>query len=231
MALEGEKLIVVDFDKKLKEKVMGNENPFSDFDEEFKNAPAAERSTPGRVPEGTYKFVCTTSEIKKGDETVVADHEFFVANSGTRGFKLFCEILEPESVPNAKTGEPHNTKGAVLDHVFWGSVKNMPFIKRDLQTIIARDFTPDEKVSEVMANHQWAGCTFEGVVRDESYQGRVSSRIAFINPWQPEKVEEKKPEKGVAPKADAKKAAGPAKTSTAPTKSAAAKSGAGSSDF
>lgn len=217
---------------------MGNpENPFTDFDEEFQKTEKAVNSTPGRVPEATYKFVCTTSEIKKGDETVVADHDFFVANSGTKGFKLFCEILDPESVPNPKTGEPHVTKGCVLEHVFYGSVKNLPYIKRDLSTIIARDFLPDEKVSEVMANHQWAGCTFEGVVRDETYQGRVSSRIAFINPWQPETTDDasKKADKDKAAsgKVDPKKPATtgtPAKPTGGPAK-AAAKTTPGKSDF
>lgn len=197
-------------------------NPFSDFDDDFKKTEKAELTTPGRVPPGTYKFVLTTQEIKKGVETVMADHEFFVANSGTKGFKLFCEILDPESVPNPKTGEPHVTKGAVLDHVFWGSVKNLPFLKRDLSTIIARDFRPDEKVSEVMANTSWAGLTFEGVVRDEEYNGRISSRIAFINPWQPPASDGANPD-GAAktsketakpdPKAETKKAeTAPAKT-------------------
>jgi hypothetical protein len=212
---------------------MGNPtNPFSDFDEEFQKTEKAVNSTPGRVPEATYKFVCTTAEIKKGDETVVADHDFFVANSGTKGFKIFCEILEPESVPNPKTGEPHITKGQVLEHVFYGTVKNLPFIKRDLSTIIARDFLPDEKVSEVMANHQWAGCTFEGVVRDETYNGRVSSRIAFINPWQPEVEDKKTDDKKVdEKKADPKKTekAATAKPTGGAAKTASAKGG--SSDF
>ena len=210
---------------------MGNPNPFADFDEEFQKTETAERSTPGRVPEATYKFVCTSQEIKKGDETIVADHAFFVANTGSRGFKLFCEILEPESVPNPKTGEPHVTKGAVLEHVFYGTVKNLPYIKRDLATIIARDFLPDEKISEIMENTTWAGLTFEGVVRDDVYQGRVSSKIAFINPWQPPTEDaapkkDEQPKKGAAPT----KGAAPAKTQP-PAKGAAPVKGKANADF
>lgn len=188
-------------------------NPFSDFDEDFQKTEAAENSTPGRVPPETYKFVCTTKEIKKGAETVKADYEIFVANSGSRGFKLFCEILDPESVPNPKTKEPHVTKGVVVERVFWGTKDNLPYMKRDLSTIMGREIRADEKLSDVLTKTQWAGLTFEGVVRDEEYQGRVSSRIAFINPWKPETA--KKEEKKTDPK------------KTDPKKTEAAKSGAG----
>jgi len=177
-------------------------NPFSDFDEDFQKAEAAENSTPGRVPPETYKFVCTAKEIKKGSEMVTADHEIFVANSGSRGFKLFCEILDPESVPNPKTGDPHITKGQIVERVFWGTKDNLPYMKRDLGTILGREIRPEEKLSELLVKTQWAGLTFEGVVRDEEYQGRVSSRIVFINPWKPETA--KKDDKKVDVKADTK---------------------------
>lgn len=195
-------------------------NPFSDFDEDFQKTEAAENSTPGRVPPETYKFVCTTKEIKKGTETVKADYEIFVANSGSRGFKLFCEILDPESVPNPKTNEPHITKGQVIERVFWGTKDNLPYMKRDLGTIMGREIKPNEKLSDVLTKTQWAGLTFEGVVRDEEYQGRVSSRIAFINPWKPGMEKKEDGKKQDPKKTDPKK--------TEQKKTEPAKSGAGS---
>ena len=218
---------------------MTTPNPFSDFDEDFQKADAADIPTPGRVPESTYKFVCTTKEIKKGVETVVADHEIFVANSGSKGFKLFCEILEPETVLNPKTGEPHITKGAVLERVFWGTKDNLAYMKRDLGTILGRHIGPEEKLSQLLVSTSWAGLTFEGVVKDETYQGRVNSRISFINPWAPP-VEEgapnphgaatpTDPKKGASSKDETKKATTPpvdTKKSAAPAKGAPAKGAA-----
>ncbi len=156
-------------------------NPFGDFEDDYKKSDKAENVTPGRVPPETYKFVLTAQELPADSGTMV-DHEVIVGKkSGTKGFKLFCEILEPEEVPNPKTGEPHVTKGAVLDHVFWVTQKNLPYIKRDLATILGREV---ESLGE-LTTITWAGRTFEGVVKDETYEGRVSSRIGFINPWSP----------------------------------------------
>lgn len=181
---------------------MTGNNPFGEFEDDFKNTEkAAPASTPGRVPPETYKFVLTSQEItqRETSEQVLADHEVFVTPSGTKGFKLFCEILEPESVPNPKTDEPHITKGQVLEHVFWVTKKNLPYVLRDLSTILERDLTSMGEVVSI----PWAGRTFEGVVQDDTYQGRVRSKIAFINPWVPPKDGDKK--KAADPKKDAKK--------------------------
>jgi hypothetical protein len=160
-------------------------NPFQDFEEDFKKAEKAENTTPGRVPPETYKFVCTAQEVP-ADSGTMAEYEIIIGkNTGTKGFKIFCEILEPEQVPNPKTGEPHITKGAVLDHVFWVTTKNLPYIKRDVATITGRDIDLLAELTKIA----WAGRTFEGVVNDETYQGRVSSRIQFINPWSPKAAE------------------------------------------
>jgi hypothetical protein len=180
-------------------------NPFGDFEDDFKKAEKAQNSTPGRVPEATYKFVLVAQEVPP-DSGTMADYEVIIGkNTGTKGFKLFCEILEPEQVENPKTKEPHITKGAVLDHVFWVTQKNLPFVKRDASTIAGRDIDTLGELTKIA----WAGRTFEGVVRDETYQGRISSKIAFINPWSP-KAEEGDDKHGVAKSSkDEKKAADP----------------------
>jgi hypothetical protein len=189
-------------------------NPFGDFETDFDKVDKADpAATPGRVPPETYKFVLTSMDLK--DDGVLVDKEAFVANSGTKGFKLFCEIIEPESVPNPKTNEPHITKGVVLEHVFWVTEKNLPYMKRDLAVILERD---DFKLSELMSIN-WAGRTFEGVVKDETRDGYTRSRIAFINAWVPKKGEKKAadPKKEADKKTEIQKT-GAAKTGAAPAK-------------
>jgi hypothetical protein len=207
---------------------MGNENPFGDFEEDFKKSEKALNTTPGRVPPATYKFVLTSQPVPAESDTL-ADHEVIIGkNTGTKGFKIFCEILDPESVPNPVTKEPHITKGAVIDHVFWVTTKNLPYIKRDVATILGREV---ENLAELV-KIAWAGRTFEGVVDDESYQGRVSSRIKFINPWAP-KAEAGDDKHGVAKgsKDETKKQTSPPKPENKPAGKATQGAGKGNVDF
>jgi hypothetical protein len=214
-----------------KEKSMAHDpnNPFGEFEDDFKNTEkAAQAATPGRIPEGTYKFVLTSQEVaqRNTSEQVLSDHEVFVTPSGTKGFKLFCEVLEPESVKNAKTGEEYVTKGQVLDHVFWITKKNLPYVMRDLSTILERDL---QAMGEVVSI-PWAGRTFEGVVRDETYDGRVRSRIAYINGWVPPNNDKADPKKGAA-KPDPKKTSTPPGKPSAPAKQSAQAGKGGAADF
>lgn len=155
-------------------------NPFGDFEGDFKKAEKAENSAGIRVPSATYKFVLTTQELRNKPGEMV-DHDVFVTPKGTKAFKIFCEILEPESVVHPKTGVAEPTKGIVLEHPFWITKDNLPYVKRDAATILGREL---ENLGE-MPSIIWAGRTFEGVVGDEEYMGRVSSKIKFINPWAP----------------------------------------------
>jgi hypothetical protein len=155
-------------------------NPFGDFEEDFKKTEKADPfASPGRVPPETYKFILVPQDIK-GDDVLV-DHEIFVANSGTKGFKIFCEILDPETVINPKTKEPQVTNGVVIEHVFYVTQKNLPYIKRDIATILGRELA---SLNE-LPNTVWGGRTFEGVVQDDPYKGFVKSKIGFINAWAP----------------------------------------------
>lgn len=188
------------------------DSPFGDFENDFKNT---EKAAPGALerllPPATYKFVCTTNDPK--DDGVLVDHEVFSANTGTKGFKLYCEILEPDSVSNPKTGEPFPTKGEVVQHVFWVTKNNLPYIKRDLATILGRDLASMDEIVSLT----WAGRTFEGVLTNEpDNKGIVRNRIAFINAWTPPAEEKPKDEKKPASGTTA-----PAKVAaTAPTKPA-----------
>jgi hypothetical protein len=159
---------------------MTNPNPFGDFESDFQKV---DKAAPGAVeklhPTGTYKFVCTTKDLK--DDGVLVDHEVFSAKTETKGFKLFCEIVEPESAID-ENGQPVKVKGEVVDHVFWVTKNNLPYVKRDLATILGRDLTSMGEIT----NLTWAGRTFEGVLTHEKdNKGIMRNRIAFINPWTP----------------------------------------------
>jgi len=146
-------------------------NPFGDFEDDFKNVDKAEQgSSIGRLPEGTYKVACAS--VNLGDDILV-DHQVFAANSGTKGFKLFFEVLEPEMIGETRV------KGEIIEHVFWITRKSIPFIKRDAAIILGRDL---QSLGE-MDTIAWAGKTCEVVVADEEYNGRTNSKVKYINPW------------------------------------------------
>lgn len=151
------------------------------FEGDFQNAQKAEPvSSIGRIPEGTYKLVLTSVDLA-GDGRLV-DHDLFDANTGSTGFKVFAEVLEPETIEVAGKPEPVKVKGEILEHVFWLTQKFWPYLKRDVATIIGKDLSSAKELAKIV----WAGKTFEGVVQDESRDGFVRSRIRFINPWKPE---------------------------------------------
>jgi hypothetical protein len=88
------------------------ENPFGEFEEvAAKTEAAAPMSSTGRLPVfANYKGVCTTVDLK-GDGVMV-DKEIFEARTGTKGLKIFLEILEPEEVGGVKVkGEIHEQAG------------------------------------------------------------------------------------------------------------------------
>lgn len=156
---------------------------FGDFEEKFDTTKKAEAGGGGGdlVPEGVYKFVCSHQDVR-GDGNAV-DFEVIRSKAETKGVKLFCEILDPETM---KVGsEVIRTRGMVIEHVFWVTEKNLSYIKRDAATILGRDL---KRLSE-LASPIWAGKTFEAGVKHEVYQGFKNARISFFNPWSPKKTE------------------------------------------
>ena len=149
---------------------------FGDFEDEFqKSKKAAPGAGIDRLPEGLYKGVCTSVDME-GDGKLV-DHDIFTTGSGTRGFKLFFEILEPEKVKDVKT------KGEIHEHVFWITNRTFEYLKRDIASILGRDLNSLSELKTI----QWAGKTLEFGVKDETYQGFTRSRTTFINAWSPTK--------------------------------------------
>jgi hypothetical protein len=164
---------------------MTHPNEFSDFEDEFKNAPKAEPGGGGGdlVPEGVYKIVCSQQDTL-GDGKLV-DFEVIKSKTDTKGLKLFLEILDPAEV---KVGnEVIKTKGQVVEHVFWVTGKNIKFIKRDVATIIGRDL----KSMAELTSTTWAGLTCEVGIKHEVYQGFKNSRVSFFTAWSPKKGEKK----------------------------------------
>lgn len=170
------------------------EDMFGDLDDQFKNVPKAEAGIdPGDLlPESVYKVVCSAQDLT-GDGKPV-DHELFKAKTGTTGFKLFFEVLEPETVTSKGSKEAVKTKGEIQEHVFYITGKNLPMVKRDLFTILGRDLQSLTELKKIT----WAGLTCEIGTKHEVFRGFKSSKVSFIAPWKPgaeRKATESKPVK------------------------------------
>jgi len=175
---------------------MTNPSEFGDFEESFKTAPKAEAGGGGAdlIPEGVYKVVLSQQDVR-GDGKLV-DHEIIKSKAESKGLKLFLEILDPETM---KAGtETVKTRGQVVEHVFWITQKNMPYLKRDIATLLGRDL---KSLNELLTT-TWAGLTCEVGIKHEVYQGFKNSRVSFFNAWSPKKSadKEKKPEGTPPPK-------------------------------
>ena len=184
------------------------ENPFGDFEDTAKNTEAAKPgSSPGRLPPGVYKGVCTTVDLE-GDGVLV-DKEVFTTNSGTRALKLFLEILEPEKVGDV------TVKGEIHEHVFWVTDAMIPYIKRDVPIITDK---PWESMAQ-FAKEKWSGKTVEFGLKDELYMGFMKSKVSYFAPWKPgQEAEKSKAAADPKKAADKPKGAAPTKPkSTAPT--------------
>lgn len=177
---------------------MTNPGEFGDFEESFKTAPKAEAGGGGGdlIPESTYKVVLSQQDIR-GDGKLV-DHDIIKSKTETKGFKIFLEILDPEFVKADK--ENVKTRGQVVEHVFWVTQKNLPYLKRDIASILGREL----KSLNELTTTTWAGLTCEVGIKHEVYQGFKNARVSFINPWSPkkgaDKDKEKKPEGTPPPK-------------------------------
>lgn len=158
------------------------QSEFGDFEESFQKTTKAEAGGGGGdlIPESVYKVVCSSQDIR-GDGKLV-DHEVIKSKQESKGLKLFFEILDPE---NVKVGaETIKTRGQIQEHVFWVTQKNLPYLKRDIATLIGRDL----KSLAELQSLTWAGLTAEIGIKHETYQGFKNSRVSFINAWSPKKA-------------------------------------------
>jgi hypothetical protein len=150
------------------------ENPFAEFDESFKGVAPAKPGSIGRLPEfANYKGVCTTVDLE-GDGVLV-DKEIFETKTGTKGLKIFLEILWPEKVGDV------TVKGEIHEHTFFVTDGMLPYIKRDASIILGR---PVETMPQ-FAKEKWAGATVEFGLRDDTYQGLTRSKVSYFNAWKP----------------------------------------------
>lgn len=184
------------------------ENPFGEFEDVAKNTEAAKPgSSPGRLPPGAYKGVCTTVDLE-GDGVLV-DKEVFKTGAGTQALKIFLEILEPEKVGDV------TVKGEIHEHVFWVTDGMIPYIKRDVPIITDK---PWESMAQ-FAKQKWAGATVEFGLKDELYMGFMRSKVSYFAPWKPgQEVDKSKAA------ADSKKATEKSKTADPAKQKAGAKS-------
>jgi len=196
------------------------ENPFGEFEDVAKNTEAAKPgSSPGRLPVGAYKGVCTTVDLE-GDGVLV-DKEIFTTGSGTKAIKIFLEVLEPEKVGDV------TVKGEIHEHVFWVTDGMVPYIKRDVPIITGK---PWESMAQ-LAKQKWAGSTVEFGLKDELYMGFMRSKVSYFAPWTPGQEADKSKAAADPKKGTDKSKAGTAAKTEAKTKSAAATGSKGSVDF
>lgn len=196
------------------------ENPFGEFEDVAKSTEAAKPgSSPGRLPPGVYRGVCTTVDLE-GDGVMV-DKEVFTTNGGTKALKIFLEILEPEKVGDV------TVKGEIHEHPFWVTDGMVPYIKRDVPIITDK---PWESMAQ-FAKEKWAGKTVEFGLKDELYMGFMRSKVSYFAPWKPgQEVDKSKAAADPKKPADKPKAGASTKTKTE-TKPAAATGAKGSVDF
>jgi len=161
---------------------MTNQSEFGDFEESFSKTQKAEAGGGGGdlIPESVYRGVLSRQDVR-GDGVLV-DHEVIKSKADSKGVKVFLEIIDPAEV---KVGaEMVKTKGQIQEHVFWVTQKNLPYLKRDVATIIGRDL---KSLSE-LTTLQWAGLTVEFGIKHETYNGFKNSRVSFFNAWNPKKA-------------------------------------------
>lgn len=155
-----------------------------DLEKDFQGSEKADPMTSfGYVPPATYKGVCCAVDLK-GDGKMV-DFSIFSATTGTKGFKIYIEILEPSQVSAGTKPDGSEsivvTKGLIHEHVFWITKNNMPYLMRDVETIIGKKLNSLNELPSV----GWAGRTLEFGIKDEVRDGRRQSKMLFINPWTP----------------------------------------------
>jgi hypothetical protein len=158
------------------------QSEFGDFEESFAKTTKAEAGGGGGdlIPESVYQVVCSRQDVR-GDGVLV-DHEVIKSKADSKGVKIFLEILSPESV---KVGtEMVKTKGQIQEHVFWVTQKNLPYLKRDVATLLGRDL----KSLAELTSMQWGGLTAEIGIKHETYNGFKNSRVSFFNSWNPKKA-------------------------------------------
>lgn len=157
---------------------------FEAFDEQFKGIEPAGKYSQDRVPPAVYQVVCAAMNLK-GDGVLV-DHEVIDnrPKGGKLGLKIFLEILAPESVTETVNGKSTEvkTKGKIVEHIFWISDKTAGSIMRDVKAIAGVDL--QGKFSKI-ESITWAGHTCEAGVKDNEYNGWISSRVNYFNAWNP----------------------------------------------
>jgi hypothetical protein len=115
----------------------------------------------------------------------VQDHSWLKSdNSGNRGLKIVFEIIEPAVVKDA-AGEDVEVRGKTIDHVFWISKKNIPYVKRDVHTLTGQEIKAIRELMDI----NWMECFVEIVNKHDTYDGRTRNKVAFFNEWSPATTE------------------------------------------
>lgn len=149
-----------------KDEVLGD---LAEFDQQFNETEEAPEGGGLLIPPGTYH--CGVQ-----DYTWLKSKE-----KGTRGLKIAFEVVEPAVMKDDK-GKEVETVGKVINHVFWITEKNLPYVKRDVHKILRREIASIRELADI----NWMECFAELVTRhEENPNGWMENRVRFFNSWNP----------------------------------------------
>lgn len=117
----------------------------------------------------------------------VQDFSWLKADTGNRGLKVMFEIIEPAvalDFTNDEKGKKVGVRGKIIEHVFWITAKNLPFVKRDVLKITGRELDSPKELMDI----NWMECFVEIVLKHDTYEGRTRNKVAFFNEWSPDTV-------------------------------------------
>ena len=146
------------------------------FDDQWNETEAAADFTEELLPPQAY-------------QCGVQDHSWLKSdNTGNRGLKIVFEIIEPAVATNEK-GEEVEVRGKTIEHVFWISKKNIPYVKRDVHTLTGHEIKAIRELMDI----NWMECFVEIVSKHDTYENRTRNKVAFFNEWTPDTTESDAP--------------------------------------
>ncbi len=156
----------------LERRIGMTDNFFADINDEWaKTSPEkgkGQKKDIPSLPEGVYRCILVSNELGLDAEALKS------TSTGSKGVKIFFKVLTPTQY-----------EGEIIDHVFWLTLKNLPYVKRDLYTILGYEI---EDLNQLLGGI-FAGKTAELKVVHDTYKGWTNLKVAWFLPWKEEGVQ------------------------------------------